>query len=542
LLGDGNVCFPEPSEELEHQPFTISAGSFRQPLSSVATEASGGQSVRINFGRFSQAVAAFIGVAVVATALVIGLVPRVHEFVRMGGGTPQKADHDLGRVEEAFVSPAPSRKELMLSSSLDTSTQVPPAANPVAQEQWQDICNSTALIPEPQLRGWQLQAGWKRVCELKNQGDDVASDRNWCWIGVKRQCHAHLKEHFSWLDYQARAAEKGRAPPVGDSPFSGLEDPEVCDRPELGKASNWTESELSTAREWFDQHVNVYVLNLDSDKKRWESIQQRLSQLNIPAQRVAGVDMRKPDSLQFAKEQGWVLPGFNFSKAQATAYLPEHEMGSILGTLGCAAGHFKAQGEVLVKGSPLGIVFEDDSLPEDDFVARVWSLVTAELPCDWEAVALMSRCPYGRCISPHLVRVLPDVNEPGWRCRQGVNWGMHAVMYRTDSLSRLQYEWQKTVFDEKRPHCMDVDVALASISDKVAFYAVPSVQEPGFLREADLNSARWSINQEFQTSTTAAASAAAGPRKDGEVDKPTQPDQPAQPDAPEDPSGAGGVG
>merc|ERR1711879_574806 len=59
---------------------------------------------------------------------------------------------------------------------------------------------------------------------------------------------------------------------------------------------------------------------------------------------------------------------------------------------------------------------------------------------------------------------------------------MGGMLYRTKMLAKVQRLWKRTVFDANRPHCMDVDVALASISDQVAYYAVPAVQDPGFFR------------------------------------------------------------
>lgn len=219
--------------------------------------------------------------------------------------------------------------------------------------------------------------------------------------------------------------------------------------------------------------------------------------------------MRPSGALADAKAAGWVPKGFNFTRAQEMAYRPEQRMGSILGTLGCASAHFKAQSKVMADGLPLAVVFEDDSWPSDDFVERLWSLVHEELPCNWDVASLYSRCPYGSCVSPRLLRVMPDTNEPAWRCHQGVNWGMQAVLYRTDALARIQIPWKHAVFNESRPHCMDVDVALASISDSVNYYAVPAVQDPGFVYETNHPSLRWGINEEAKTtSTTTAASAA----------------------------------
>jgi len=365
------------------------------------------------------------------------------------------------------------------------------------------ICNASAqpALLEP-LRQWRLSPVWRRVCEAKNHKSMLPFERNWCWIGVKNKCHANLKAHHSWTELQGLASKEGIAPPIRDETFHPLAAPEVCDRPWFGRARPFTLAENQTARRWLKEHVATYVLNLPSDRERWAMISRRLQALEIWATRVSGVDMRIPGALTVAKRMGWVPQIFNFTRAQANAYSPVHQMGSILGTLGCASAHFKVQQRILADGSPLGLVLEDDSWPEEDFITRLWSLVNEELPCDWEVVALMSRCPYGRCVSPHLARVQPDGNEPAWRCRQGVNWGMHAILYRTQTLRKVQELWKRTVFDEARPHCMDVDVALASISDKVGFYAVPAVQDPGFLKETNHPSARWSINQAAITTST----------------------------------------
>jgi len=58
----------------------------------------------------------------------------------------------------------------------------------------------------------------------------------------------------------------------------------------------------------------------------------------------------------------------------------------------------------------------------------------------------------------------------------------------------LQAKCKNVVFDEGRPHCLDVDVALASISDKVNYYAVPFVQDPGFLSEIHMKSSRQAVD------------------------------------------------
>jgi len=144
-----------------------------------------------------------------------------------------------------------------------------------------------------------------------------------------------------------------------------------------------------------------------------------------------------------------------------------------------------------------------------DVIPKLWRLVTAEMPCDWQAVSLYSRCPFGECVSPHLTRVQPDVNEPSWRCRHGVNYGFQGMLYRTSEIEDLQHLWKPVVFDDSRPHCLDVDVALASISDQVRFYAIPAAQNPGFLHEVSMGSSRVDINfQKMATEAPASPTAA----------------------------------
>jgi len=339
-------------------------------------------------------------------------------------------------------------------------------------------CNITAPIPQfPNgLRSWKIGGSWKLACERrKTKKARYPVKRNWCWVVVKDKCHASRKKHMSWTAIQERAAFQA---------FHPLEFPEVCDQPQFGVSRRWTTEEWEQSYRWAKENLKVYVLNLPQDVKRWEKISSRLEVLTIKATRVLGVDMRIPGTLLKAKKAGWIPMDFHSQKSH----------GLHPGTLGCALAHFKAQAQIIKENFPLAVVFEDDSWPADDFIPRLWHIVTTELPCDWEATALVSRCPYGRCISEHLMRVQPDGNEPAWRCHQGVNSGMHGVLYRTETLPELQIKWQAAVFNEQSPHCLNVDLALASISDRVGFYAVPAVQKPGLLVEHDMGSSRWNIN------------------------------------------------
>mmetsp|Transcript_101883 Transcript_101883/g.263298 ORF Transcript_101883/g.263298 Transcript_101883/m.263298 type:complete len:672 (+) Transcript_101883:82-2097(+) len=364
-------------------------------------------------------------------------------------------------------------------------------------------CNLQMTVPWAESQKWEVSAEMSDYCfkmvalsapELTAGG---SFGRNWCWVGFKEfGCHKNLWDPWTWAEEHQKAIEAQATIP---SDFQPLQDPHVCDRRENGQAPSWGLSDWDEAMSWFRANVAVYVLTLPQSEERKTTITKRLNQLDIPFTFVWGVDMRQPTAFQDAVAEGLIPDSYDVKKAQEEAGKAKNDMnrfGSIMGTVGCAAGHFRAQRRALTDSPsrPLTVVLEDDVSPEEDFVPRLWSMVKTELPCDWQAVSLSSRCPFGKCVTQHLTRVLPDVNEPAWRCRHGVNYGFQGMLYRTHEIENLQRIWRPVVFDMERPHCLDVDVALASISDQVSFYAVPSVQVPGFLKELRQGSSRVDIN------------------------------------------------
>lgn len=356
-----------------------------------------------------------------------------------------------------------------------------------------EICNAKLAKPaiEPSRR-WELDPSWMTLCHVNDHEHSFPNlERNWCWVGFKTQCHQTGKGHDqSWAAVQDFAYKAGRVPPPDQAPFAPLQNHALCDRPSLGVPRNWTDDELAKARTWFRKYVRVYIVNLQADAKSLTKIARRLRELSIDFTRVGGMDMTNADTMEQAVIAGWISKDFNFSRALVAARKVAVDGGQNLlpgihSTIGRAATHFRAQSRVVDDGATLGLILEDDAWLESDFVPRLWSVVSSELPCDWEVLSLSSRCGYGRCVSPHLTRVQPDGNEKGDTCRHGVNLGMLGTLYRARAVGPLQARWQRVVFDDSRPYCFGVDVALASMSDSVAYYAVPSSQAPGFLHELE---------------------------------------------------------
>jgi len=350
-----------------------------------------------------------------------------------------------------------------------------PSAPALNMESWTQKCKNL-----PRLH-WSDDVYWK--------------DQNLCWEWMK---HVSCWEDCtSWREGQQRAAKRGLAPFPSDVPMHPLRDPEVCDSRELGAKLDVSPQDMRVAQAWFDESVSVYVLNLPTDAERWRMISGRLKELKIAFRRIGGVDLRVPGAYEKAKADGWIPKDYNLTLAQRNARSWYNKMGGIRGTVGCATAHLRAQSVAAAETrTPYAMILEDDVRPEDDFVPKLRRLLAGEAPADWSAISLKSYCPYGTCVSPHLSRVHPDGNEPADRCRHGANYGFFAMLYRVSDLAGLRSRLARAVYDGSRPHCLDVDVALASISDEVSYYAVPGPQTPGLLSQGGFASARTTANQE----------------------------------------------
>jgi len=73
------------------------------------------------------------------------------------------------------------------------------------------------------------------------------------------------------------------------------------------------------------------------------------------------------------------------------------------------------------------------------------------------------------------------------------------MLYQKDRLAHVEEKLFNTVWQTEKPACLDIDVALASLSDKIRYYAVPGVQEPGLLTEGSMGSIREEINHGLNT-------------------------------------------
>lgn len=359
------------------------------------------------------------------------------------------------------------------------------------------FCNADAPLPAYSItpRTFDLPQEWKTRCaELTQHPNGAATykDRNWCWAWMKFEGCLWTHGHWSWWEAQERLSQQGKAPDPHNWPFTPLLNASLCERPVLGETRALPPDMLLQAREWVQKNIAVYVLNLPSETSRYQKMLAKLQLLGMNATRVFGVNLGNPGELEEVQKEGLMPTDFNVAEAQREA---AKDMGGITGTIGVASAHFRALNAAYDgrKEKPLALIMEDDTELVDDFAIKLWR-VLAEAPCDWLAISLKSRCPYGECVTSHLTRVRPDGNEPSERCHHGVNYGFYAMLYRANSLDVVRHALNRTVWRENRPHCFDIDVALASISEEVPYYAVPAAQQPGLLHEGHQGSSRYALN------------------------------------------------
>lgn len=359
------------------------------------------------------------------------------------------------------------------------------------------LCNSQVSGGYATSYPFQLPAEWQQRCTGQGASPVQApptetqfnDQRNWCWHWMKHKGCKDVIASKNWMEAQQMTAGMGLCPPYEEAPIEPVTNAELCADPGLGQLDE-DGADADAAREWLEQNVAVYVLNLDTDTERLAAVTSNLQGLGIEFERIPGLDMRVEGAFEQAVSEGRIPSTFDPATAEQVAGE------GVMGTVGVAAAHLAAHQYVVDNAqTPLAIILEDDVQLDADFAVKLQKLVTEEAPCTWQAISLKSGCPHGACVGPHLTRVQPDVNEPAERCRHGSNYGFYGMLYRVSALPTLTAWLSQRVWDANTPHCLDVDVALASIADQLEYYAVPFWQTPGFLSMGGYGSQRNDINR-----------------------------------------------
>lgn len=390
---------------------------------------------------------------------------------------------------QADAEPSQTGAALDATGAPDGVLQLVEAA-PAADEE-APFCGAAAAVP-PMSTAEQsigISGYWKDLCEevappvaARNEN---STGRSACWERMKQESCFGEGGSLSWRRGQENLARRSLMPFPEIMPIRPLRRADLCEHASLGQAAPADNGEAEQAKAWLDANVAVYVLalrNSNADPNGGRA-NDSLTTQSIGFELVPGVNLSLEGSYRKATREGLVPPGFSPSRAQSAARSQYQGMSGIAGSMSYTASHLQAMARAASAGDerPLALIVEDDVVLADDFAVKLQRLLATEAPCDWVAISLQSACVYGECVAPHLTRVRPDGHDPEDRCHHGTSFGFYAVLYRKATLPPLRRRLARRVWDEDRPHCLDVDVALASIADEVAYYAVPRVQVPGFV-------------------------------------------------------------
>eukprot|EP00929_Paragymnodinium_shiwhaense_P006984 TRINITY_DN110939_c0_g1_i1.p1 TRINITY_DN110939_c0_g1~~TRINITY_DN110939_c0_g1_i1.p1 ORF type:complete len:458 (-),score=66.45 TRINITY_DN110939_c0_g1_i1:197-1570(-) len=382
-----------------------------------------------------------------------------------------------------------------------------------------DMCNKEAKLSAPvHPRKFVLDNVEKDKCaKLAHQGLweppeewGEEAERNWCWGYIKEKAMTYygiFGRWPTWLWSQEQAARDSHAPDPGTLNLQPLLNHELCDRTtddnwHLPGGINRNGDERDSALNWFNKHVDVYVLNMPQDTERLETISAHMSPLGIQFTRIDGISLSKPGEMAAAQDKGSLPQNWSFDKQAAenrklykgtNLTLQEDQVG--LGTAACTAAHLNAMNIASQSRKPLALILEDDARLDSQFLQNIKRLLYEEAPCDWEVINLHLNMAFGECVSSHLARVHPDGNEPEETCRQSTNWSFAAVLYKVSKLRKVHEELWKVVWDTSRPRCNIHDMAFASIADKFKYYGVPTSLYPGLVDVEIKSSTRLTENR-----------------------------------------------
>eukprot|EP00927_Polykrikos_kofoidii_P067675 TRINITY_DN63123_c0_g1_i1.p1 TRINITY_DN63123_c0_g1~~TRINITY_DN63123_c0_g1_i1.p1 ORF type:complete len:584 (+),score=69.95 TRINITY_DN63123_c0_g1_i1:187-1752(+) len=396
-------------------------------------------------------------------------------------------------------------------SSLLRNETVTPATSSVASPSFppslpDSFCNvSTPIVATGNIRVPQrLSPEWEKICFSPSAMPPMTFNwpgRNWCYVRTQdRSCYMHAGETAlpNWYWAQTAVAREGFAPWPDQEYLGSYVKADLCDMPQNGLPwTDLTSRDRSEAATWMMENVAIYVLNLPSSVDRWDRMKTRFTELGLKAERIPAVDLRVPDAYERAKADGLVPAHYDYDRAlkDARAMFARSEKGGIeklidemgIGTLGTTIAHLRAQrlahDLAMRAGKDLVLILEDDVWLMDDSLFKLRFILTHEIPCDWEVLALTTRCGFGECVSPHLSRMQINGNEADVRCHNGGSYGMYGMLYRREAMPRINRLLQVVTLNNSKPACLPVDISLASLSDKIAYYAVPGTQTPGILHE-----------------------------------------------------------
>lgn len=128
------------------------------------------------------------------------------------------------------------------------------------------------------------------------------------------------------------------------------------------------------------ENIPCYVVNLDSDTKKWEKVSRKLTSIGIKHERFPAV-YGKSLSPEYIKESTYPSVYYNLKNGRAV----DQDIPT-LGAIGCYLSHINIWKKFLASGEEKCLVFEDD-LDSVSSLAEIQAFVES-VPKDWDFLFL----------------------------------------------------------------------------------------------------------------------------------------------------------
>jgi GR25 family glycosyltransferase involved in LPS biosynthesis len=118
-------------------------------------------------------------------------------------------------------------------------------------------------------------------------------------------------------------------------------------------------SKLNTGSNYIDvKNLPIFVINLDSDVKRWEYIKYQLDYIKTNKyERISAIDMRKPNMSDLYKDDRISLyTKFTIQKKHRC----DHKQIDRTGAIGATLSHYETWKKIIDNNIPVAIIMEDD--------------------------------------------------------------------------------------------------------------------------------------------------------------------------------------
>lgn len=187
-------------------------------------------------------------------------------------------------------------------------------------------------------------------------------------------------------------------------------------------------------------HVwDIWVINLDKDVGRWESIKTDTDRIGGMVHRFPAVYGKELTQAEMVSE------GVGFAMTRSGDGFKEDERLRNQGTVGCWLSHKRLLHHLasLPVAEYAGhLIVEDDVAIPPNFLDLndVWHTVYTSIPTDWDIVYLGITNPYGTEIAPGVQRL--HTKKGG-----GANWGTHAYLVRHGSIHSKLLPWLSYMVD-----------------------------------------------------------------------------------------------